>query len=138
MIYIILPIYNEADVIAKLLRRIDKEMKNNSFKYEVLAINDGSTDNTADIIESHQNMFPIDLIDFEVNRGVGEVFRCGFEKILNKAQDEDTVITMDADNTHDPQIIKMMQDKLNEGCDVVIASCLKREAKLVGVPFLRR
>lgn len=137
MIYIILPIYNEADVIGRLLEKIDSQMRQNSYKYRILAINDGSTDNSLEVIKSYQNRIPIDIIDLKVNQGVGEVFRCGFKATLKKAQDTDIVVTMDADNTHDPRLIKMMQHKLNEGYDAVIASCFATGGMYVGVPFLR-
>ncbi|MBL7131823.1 MAG: glycosyltransferase family 2 protein [Candidatus Omnitrophica bacterium] len=137
MIYIILPIYNEADVIGKLLEKIDNEMKNNSYEYKILAINDGSTDNTVNVIRLYQKTIPLDLVDFKENRGVGEVFRCGFEHVVKKAQNDDMVVTMDADNTHEPRLIKMMQTKLNEGYDVIIASCLATGGGVVGVPILR-
>ncbi len=137
MIYIILPIYNEADVIGKLLEKIDNEMKKNSYEYKIIAINDGSTDNTINVIRLYQKTIPLDLVDFKENRGVGEVFRRGFEHILKKAQDNDIVVTMDADNTHEPRLIKMMQARLNEGYDVVIASCFATGGMYVGVPFFR-
>jgi len=138
MIYIILPVYNEADVIGILLERIDREMAKNNYGYRILAINDGSSDATASVIRQYCKKFPIELINFEKNRGVGEVMRTGLRLALEKSKtDEDVIVTMDADNTHDPRVIKMIINKIEEGYEVVIPSYLATGGMIIGLSFRR-
>ncbi|MBN1586232.1 MAG: glycosyltransferase family 2 protein [Candidatus Omnitrophica bacterium] len=137
MIYVLLPVYNEEDVIEALLDRVQKVLEEASFEYKIVAVNDGSSDKTAEVIRSCASRMPVHLIDFERNRGVGDVFREGFKYVLDTANDKDIMVSMDADNTHDPRLIKFMVNRLDEGYEVVIASCFAPGGMLIGVPALR-
>lgn len=138
MIHIILPIFNEEDVIRKLLDRIKNEMLKNNYSYRIYAVNDGSTDGTVDAIREYDKKLPIIVISFEENRGIGEVMRTGLRLALEKSKsDEDVVVTMDADNTHDPRVIKMIMKKIEEGYEVVIPSPLAAGGMIIGLSLRR-
>lgn len=137
MIFIILTAYNEERDLPPLLVKIGNFMLDNSLSYRMIIVNDGSTDNTASVIKQYSATMPIDLIDFKTNRGVGEAFRVAFGEVIKTAGDSDLIVTMDADNTHDPELIKPMMQKIQEGSDVVVASCYAKEGKLTGVSFFR-
>ena len=113
MISIVIPIYNEEDNIEKLSESIIEAMLN--INYEVLFINDGSTDNSAHTIEEitkiHANF---KLINLRRNYGQTAAIQAGFDN----AQGE-VVIPMDGDLQNDPKDIPKLIEKLDEGYDVV-------------------
>lgn len=123
MIYILLPAYNEEISIAPLFDKLNlffRETLNK--KYQIIICDDGSTDNTVQEINKYKDKYPVELIRHKINRGLGETMRDLIEYVAEKSNDEDVVIRMDCDDTHEPSFIKGMIDKLNEDYDVVIAS----------------
>jgi len=136
MVIIILPAYNEEKNIRSLLESINDSMKDSLLDYEVVVVNDGSSDNTAQIVSSIKNI-PIDLVNHEKNKGLGEAIKTGFLRGLEIAREKDILVTMDADNTHIPWLILRMVRLIREGNEVVIASRYQRGARVQGVPFSR-
>jgi len=137
MIYVILPIYNEADVIGTLLERINVVMASAGHRYKVLAVNDGSRDNTLSVLNGFKGTLPLEIIDLKANCGVAQVFRTSFKHAAGVIADDDVVITMDADNTHNPYTILAIVKKIAQGADVVVASCFTKKGRLLGVPLRR-
>lgn len=110
---IILPVYNEAQGIPELFREIGNAVKD--FDYEIIAINDGSRDNSLNVLSSFcENDKRIKLINFRKNYGQTAAINAG---ILH-AKGE-IIALMDSDLENLPSDIPMMIDKLNEGFDVV-------------------
>jgi dolichol-phosphate mannosyltransferase len=72
MIYILLPAYNEERDIETLLRRIQGAMQSLDGHYQVLVVNDGSTDGTLPVVTGLQNAMPIEVLDHGVNKGLGQ------------------------------------------------------------------
>ena len=100
-ISVVVPLFNEADSLPELTTWIANVMQTNNFTYEVILVDDGSTDNSWEVIEllSHQNP-NIKGIKFRRNYGKSAGLYCGF------AQAEgDVVITMDADLQDNPEEI---------------------------------
>ncbi|PCJ80296.1 MAG: dolichol-phosphate mannosyltransferase [Flavobacteriales bacterium] len=124
MIYILLPAYNEEVDIDFLVPKISKYFSEElKWDYHILACNDGSKDNTKPKLESlKSNGLPITILNHKINRGLGETIRDLFEAAAEMASDDDIIIRMDCDDTHEPQFIKGLVDKIHEGNDVVIAS----------------
>lgn len=138
MIYIILPAYNEETALAALLARIKSTMETALFKYEVIVVNDGSTDKTLEIAQKQSSVIPLRIVDHGCNKGLGEAWKSGLVMASRIAHDEDIIVTMDADNTHSPDLIPHMASKIEQGHDVVIASRHVRGAREVGLSFYRR
>ena len=65
---------------------------------------------------------PITIVKHKLNRGLGESARDLFEAAVERANLDDVIVRMDCDDTHEPQFICAMVDKVVEGYDVVIAS----------------
>jgi dolichol-phosphate mannosyltransferase len=122
MIYIVLPAYNEAKSFPLLLPKLKEIMEKNDYSYTVIVINDGSKDETPELIAKYQASMPIELITHKYNRGLGETIRDGFEYAAEIAHGDDIIIRLDCDDTHDPVYIPGMINKINEDNDVVIAS----------------
>jgi dolichol-phosphate mannosyltransferase len=137
MYIILLPAYNEERDIRTLLQRIRQTMQAIGFDYKVFVVNDGSTDNTAAIVLGCQKEMPVELIDHGVNQGLGQAMLTGLSRVEALIQDEDVLVTMDADNTHDPDLIQAMDAKIRAGADLVIASRYECGGKEVGLSALR-
>lgn len=139
MIYILLPAYNEEESIGQLFPKIDKLMRNAlSSEYHIIVCNDGSSDKTLQRIESYQNRMPISIINHSLNRGLGETSRDLFEKAAQMADDKDILVRMDCDDTHEPDYIKGLLDKLEEGHDVAVASRFAKGGGQLGLNYYRK
>ncbi len=101
-ISIVIPLYNEAESLTKLYDWIDDVMKKHKFKYEILFVDDGSTDNSWTVIEELQQKSPKTVrgIKFRQNYGKSPALHCGFDEAKG-----DVVITMDADLQDSPEEI---------------------------------
>jgi dolichol-phosphate mannosyltransferase len=120
MVHIILPVYNEAGGLTTLLERIRTEL--HDIDYEVLAVDDGSTDGSGAELSAMAARMPVRILRHTINRGLWETIRDGFEFAASAAAPGDVIVRMDADDTHDPRYIRAMLQKIREGYDVVIAS----------------
>ena len=136
MITIVLPAYNEEESIGLLLSRISELMKKKHYPIKVIVVDDGSRDRTA---ENARNAMPdCVVISHETNRGLGEAIKTGLLAALSASDDKGIIVTMDSDDSHAPALIGRMVDKIDEGCDVVIASRYLPESRVIGVSPYRR
>ncbi len=115
-ISIVIPLYNEAESLSELYSWIDRVMVSNNLSYEVIFIDDGSTDNSWEIIEELRKKHPeISGIKFRRNYGKSPALYCGFERAVGNI-----VATMDADLQDSPEEIPQMARMINEdGYDLV-------------------
>ena len=122
-ISVVIPLYNEDESIPELYAWIDRVMKENEFTYEVIFINDGSTDKSWDIIEKlHQESANVKGIKFRRNYGKSPALFCGFKEAQG-----DVVITMDADLQDSPdEIPKLYKMIMGDGYDLVSGYKQKR------------
>lgn len=137
MIIFIIPAYNEDKNLERLLRNTKEKMERDGFDYKILIINDGSSDRTKEIAESMKNEMPIEIYSHYPNRGVGEVFRRGFDIALNIAKDDDVIVTKEADNTSDLGIINKLIEQLDNGYEISLASCYAKGGGIEGTTFIR-
>jgi dolichol-phosphate mannosyltransferase len=137
MLYIVLPAYNEERDIGALLKRIPEAMASLEFDYKVLVVNDGSTDGTVSVVSSFAHKVPLELLDHGKNKGLGQAILTGLRRASALVADDDIIVTMDADNTHDPKLIEDMVERIRAGKDVVIASRYKEGGEEIGVSWLR-
>lgn len=100
-ISIIIPLYNEEESISELFDWIKRVMTEHGFSYEVIFVNDGSTDSSWDVIMDLQKMNPeVKGLKFRRNYGKSPALYCGFKKAVGNV-----VITMDADLQDSPDEI---------------------------------
>jgi glycosyltransferase involved in cell wall biosynthesis len=112
-ISIILPIYNEALGIPELFDEIHKAVS--SFDYEILAINDGSKDNSFEVLKSFaEKDARIKVINLKKNYGQTAAINAGIQNTNGEI-----IVLMDSDLENIPADIPNLIDKLNEGYDVV-------------------
>ncbi|MDY4040134.1 MAG: glycosyltransferase family 2 protein [Prevotella sp.] len=122
-ISVVIPLYNEAESLPELYAWIERVMKANAFSYEVIFINDGSTDNSWEIIESlSEKAEQVRGIKFRRNYGKSPALYCGFKEARGNV-----VITMDADLQDSPDEIPALYKMITEeGYDLVSGYKQKR------------
>ena len=122
-ISVVIPLYNEEESLPELFAWIKRVMDGNGFSYEVIFVNDGSTDGSWRVIEELSAKHPeAKGIKFRRNYGKSPALYCGFEK----AQGE-VVITMDADLQDSPdEIPELYRMITEEGYDLVSGYKKKR------------
>ena len=115
-ISVIVPLYNEAESLPELAEWINRVMVANGFSYEVIFCNDGSTDNSWEVIKSLNKKYPnMHGMAFRTNQGKSPALHVGF----GMAQG-DVVITMDADLQDSPdEIPELYRMITEEGYDLV-------------------
>ena len=114
-IMIVMPAYNEAENLAYLLKRIPSKIK--GLDVGVLVIDDGSTDDTQQVVDEHNYI----VVSNMINRGGGAALRLGYD-ILREA-DGDICVTMDADGQHQAEDIEaLVSPIISNEYDVVIGS----------------
>lgn len=133
-----LPAFNEEIALPRLLQRVEQLRASSSESISVLLYNDGSTDRTAAIARDWQPRLPLVLLDCAQNKGLGAALRALLEHTIATAADQDILIVMDCDDTHDPAQTIDMLAAIDRGADVVIGSRFVPGATVRGVPPLRR
>ncbi|AWB44501.1 glycosyltransferase [Paenibacillus sp. CAA11] len=122
---IIIPMYNEEAVIQETYRRLKKVMNSTDENYELIFINDGSSDRSAEIIQDYAEWDEsVKLIDFSRNFGHQIAITAGMDYSSGEA-----VIIIDADLQDPPELILSMIDKWREGYEVVYAKRIKRNGE---------
>lgn len=107
-------------------------------QYRIVIVDDGSTDRTLEIVRGASDRMPIHIEVHESNMGLGATIRDGLLTACAMAAPKDILITLDADNSHTPELVLRMVRQVREGHDVVIASRYQRGSHVRGVPFARR
>lgn len=122
-ISLVIPLYNEDESIKELYDWIVRVAKNNSLTYEIMFVNDGSTDNSWKVIEElSEKDTNVHGIKFRRNYGKSAALYCGFKKAQG-----DVVITMDADLQDSPdEIPELRRMIIEDGYDLVSGYKKKR------------
>lgn len=137
MVLFVVPVYNESQNIVTLLNKTGEKMKNDKFPYRIFIVNDGSTDNTLEVLEPLKDRLPIEILSYYPNKGVGEAFRVGLRRAVSVAAVGDIIITKEADNTSDLNILEKLITRIKEGNDVALASCYARDGAVENTTLFR-
>lgn len=114
-ISIVLPLFNEEENVELQYKNITDNLKNTGINYEVIFVDDGSTDNSVSILKKIANKDKrIKIIQFRRNFGQTAAMAAGIDHSSG-----DIIIFMDSDLQNDAKDIPMLVDKINEGYDVV-------------------
>lgn len=127
LVSIIVPAYNEAGNLKPLAKEITDVMEGTKYKYELLFINDGSTDSSWEIITQLSQIFPsIQGIDLAGNYGQTAALRAGIDNSLG-----DVIVAMDGDMQHNPAYIPQFLSYIQQGYDMVSGSKEKRPEGII-------
>lgn len=132
---VMLPCHNEEQNLEKLVSSLH-EVLHTHIPYQIVAVNDGSTDGTGGILHKLSEEYPIIVAEHKNNQGLASAFRTGLKLALEQASPEDLIVTMDADNTHNPKYIpRLAQEAVNS--EVAISSRYTQGGRQLHVPCYR-
>ncbi|HVR40847.1 MAG TPA: glycosyltransferase [Thermoanaerobaculia bacterium] len=135
-IWILLPAFNEEDSLPKLLPKIATELTGKC-EYHIVVVDDGSIDRTAEALERYTSEYPLTVVTHSLNRGLGETERDGFEYVAAHCGDDDVIVRLDCDDTHEVSYVWTMIERLKQGFDVVNTSRFQPGGGQVGVSNYR-
>lgn len=134
-VWVVLPAYNEAQNLPGLLRQL-QELRWG--RLQVVVVDDGSTDRTAEVVAAWPGDLQVRLVRHGGNLGLGRAVATGLRYVLDRAGPEDVLVILDADGSHLPGQIPQLVTAVQQGADVAIASRYRPEARVAGVPPIRR
>lgn len=136
-VLVVLPVYNEAQCLYSLLSRFEDLSARGVNLARIIVVDDGSEDGSATIADGFRVRLPIEILSHPSNQGLGRTIQDGLAHASALAASGSVVISMDADDTHPPELIPLMLAELESGLDVVIASRYRRSARVEGLSRLR-
>ncbi|MEJ2735714.1 MAG: glycosyltransferase family 2 protein [Anaerolineae bacterium] len=114
-ISVVVPVLNEEENLPILHQRLTEALAGNGYSYEIIIVDDGSTDRSFNVMQALQARDDhLRIVRFRRNYGQTAAFAAGFDRALG-----DVVITLDADLQNDPADIPALMAKIAEGYDVV-------------------
>ncbi len=133
---VVLPAYNEEKDLPQLLARLHETLGASPRPYRIVVVDDGSADRTAEIAEEAARTMPVHLVRHPKNMGLGRAIQTGLTEARHFGG---YIVTMDADNSHDPCYIEQMVHILeSQPVDLVIASRYQKGSVIKGVPYYRQ
>jgi len=124
---VVIPVYNEETNTRLLIPQLKKVLDNRQKSYEIIFVDDGSSDNTSLVIEEEARKYPeIKLIALRRNFGQTAAMSAGFDAAVG-----DVIIPMDGDLQNDPEDIPRLLEKIDEGYDVVSGWRINRQDKFL-------
>ncbi|MGH7620936.1 MAG: glycosyltransferase family 2 protein, partial [Gemmatimonadaceae bacterium] len=130
MLYICIPAYNESPTVGLLLWRIRTVFEAHPREYEIIALDDGSTDGTADTLRRYEKVLPLTVLRNEVRGGFGAALDT-LARAAAKATRyprRDAMIVMQGDLTDRPEDLPELAKRFDGGVDCVVAEAGRASA----------
>ena len=131
MISVVVPTYNEAASIPELAARLGRAL--GSREWELIVVDDGSPDGTAGIAEALAPALPVRVVRRPGKLGLASAVVDGFA-----AAGGETLVVMDADLSHPPEVVPHLVDAIGAGADVAVGSRYVAGGRTVDWPLRRR
>ena len=126
LISIVVPVYNESESIKLLINEIFNVMENHKLKFELIIVNDGSSDDTINVLENLSiNIEQLIVINLRKNYGQTAALAAGFDNANGEV-----IVTLDGDLQNDPGDIPKLIKSLNDGYDLICGWRFQRKDKL--------
>jgi glycosyltransferase involved in cell wall biosynthesis len=129
-ITVTIPAYNEGKSIGRLIKEIRDVMDSGKYNYNILVVDDGSLDNTAEVARKSRAI----VYSHPKNYGLAETFKTELKKCLELKSD--VIVHIDADGQYMPKDIPKLLKEINNGCDLVLGSRFK--GKIEHMPLIKR
>ena len=131
---IIIPMFNEEEVIDETIKSVTAELDSLNLNWEIILVNDGSTDNTLDLCrQASVRDDRVKIVSYSPNRGRGYALRQGFNTASG-----DIVISIDADLTYSSDHISLLWNEMKKNeSDIVLGSAYMKGGKVINVPLKR-
>ena len=115
LISIVIPVFNESESIGFLLDEVINVMSVHKLNFELIVVNDGSTDNTQKVLKQlTHKLKELSVISLRKNYGQTAAMSAGFDNSKG-----DIVITLDGDLQNDPNDIPILISEINNGYDLI-------------------
>lgn len=140
MIYVCIPSHNEAPTVGLLLWKVRQVFTTFTREYQLLVGDDGSTDATAELLESYARVLPLSIVRQETRLGYSQTV----ERLLRLAVERtdrpkrDCAVVMHADFAHGPHFLPDLVRRIESGADLVVAEAALQGEPLYGLRALRR
>jgi len=140
MIYVCIPSRDEAKTLGLLLWKVRKIFAELEREYQLLVVDDGSTDDTASILPNYERALPLTVLREATPAGMPRAVtrRLGEALARTDRPRRDCAIVLHADFRHDPAIIPMLVKQIDSGADLVVAEGTPEAGSPRGYRFLRR
>lgn len=135
MIYFLIPMYNEEGNLELLHKNLSSAVQDEDCFY--VFVDDNSSDNSVKMVKELFASENLKVITKETNHGPGHSFNLGFDYILDQANSDDTVVTLEADNTSDLSILPVMLMNKKMGFSLVLASVYAQGGGFSKTSFFR-
>lgn len=129
-IVVTIPAYNEGRTLGILISEIKAVMRSTKHKHEILVVDDGSKDKTAEVAKKAGAL----VVSHPMNYGLAEVFRTEIKKCLELKAD--IIVHIDADGQYLPREIPRLIDEVKKGYDLVLGSRFR--GKIESMPWVKR
>ena len=134
---VVLPAYNEEANLPGLFSGVASQLEGKRFQYLVVVVDDGSGDRTPEVLCEWSPRIPLLHYRHERNLGLGPTIRDCLKHACAALAPGDIVVSMDADETHNPDLIPGMVVRIQAGDDIVIASRYRPGARVCGLAWYR-
>lgn len=132
---VVIPVRDEEAAIRPLFESLAAALKRSSRASRVIVVDGVSTDGTVEEVRRWGEAMDLEVVRLESNLGLGGALDAGLQIAVRQAR---VVVTMDGDNSHNPDTIGSMLSELDRGCDVVIASRFQPGGEEIGVAGYRK
>lgn len=122
---IVIPAYNEEQAIESTLVQVKAVMNRQDGEYEIIVVDDGSTDRTADLVQQHED---VRLVQHHSNRGYGAAIKTGIRQA-----DHEWIAIIDADGTYPPEAIPSLTAETDR-YDMIVGARSERDFPLIRRP----
>ncbi len=130
---------DEAQNLKKFLVNVSHEMQALQHDFEIIACLDGSKDESFNLVSDFAKFHPVKILPLKNERGLGLAFKRLFLDVIENSADDDLVISLDADNTHNPeQIFEMLEHFKKNNLDLLVASRFCSSSVMADFPLRRQ
>ncbi len=139
LIKVIFAALNEEKNLPKLIADINSSFNYINIRYQIIICIDASNDRSFEILSELQKQYPIKILEFKNQRGLGLAFKRLIKEATLDSDDQDLVISLDADNSHAcSQIAEMVKYFNNNDLDFLVASRFCSNSSSKGFPLYRQ